>query len=382
MARVLSICLLASAAVVGCSTRTGALDDYSRYEVIRPELEPEVAHLLMSEFGITAEGLIQSRVPQIVEAQTDPVVIENVDIFGAGFMAGIRRSAWRLQPIGSAFDSAIFLEQVRRFLETEAAKTALGPATPAIKDLWAAVNEEFRRSMNEILREPDHYGPTVAESADALQITDLTLVRSSPMPAVADDATNSITDALTAVNNADFTLGAIYTRVNSIVASIPEDIRRQVDRSVRSLMRESLVVNALIGLSRLGEGMKETGAAAAAIDQRLGRMQDIILVEVDRQRRDTISALQGERESLVEAISAERQAFIDGLSLERQAIMAEVRTLVLGEDSGVLAEVRRTTDTAVDRAISGIQNTIMLALIGILVIVVLVVAFSTGRRSN
>ncbi len=380
--RFLGTCLLLIAAVAGCSTSPGKLDDYSRYDAVRTGLDPEVAKLLMSEFGISAESAIQTRIPLILESQTDVEVIDAVETFGTGFQAGLLRTAWRLQPIGAAFDSAVFLEQVRRFLETDTARTALGPALPAIKSLWGDVFKEFRRSIDEILKNPGDYPSLVAESADAMEITDVSLYRSSPIPAVATAATTSITDTLVAINDVDFTIGSLYTRMNVAIASIPEDIRRQIDRSVRTLMRESLVVNALVGLSRLGDGMKETAEALNGIDRRLGRMQDIILVDVDRQRVKTIEALKGEREIILEAVAAERAAILEAVTLERQAVMSELRAMVLDETSGGLAGVGLTANSAVDRVISGLQQTVMLAIAGFLLILVLAVAFRKSTRSS
>lgn len=380
--RLFGACLLVIAVVTGCSTRTGKLDDYSRYDSVRTGLDPEVAKLLMSEFGISAESVIQTRIPRILESQTDVEVIDAVETFGTGFRAGILRAAWRLQPIGGAFDSAVFLEQVRRFLETETAKTALGPALPAIKDLWTAVFEEFRRSIDEILKNPSDYPSSVADAADAMEIVDISLFRSSPIPAVAADATILITDTLVAINDVDFTIGALYSRMNTVIASIPEDIRQQIDRSVRALLRESLVVNALVGLSRLGDGMKETAEALNGIERRLVRMQDIILVEVDRQRVQTIEAVQGEREIILKAVAVERAAILEAVTLERKAVMTELRAMVLDETSGALAGVGQTANSAVDRAISGIRGTVLLGLLGLFVILALAVVFRRTQSGS
>ena len=80
--RLLGTCLLVIAVMTGCSTSTGKLDDYSRYDSVRIGLDPEVAKLLMSEFGISAESVIQTRIPKILESQTDIEVIDAVVVVG------------------------------------------------------------------------------------------------------------------------------------------------------------------------------------------------------------------------------------------------------------------------------------------------------------
>jgi len=141
------------------------------------------------------------------------------------------------------------------------------------------------------------------------------------------------------------------------------------------------VVNALIGLARLGDGMKETAVAITGVDQRLARMQDIILVEIDRQRLETIEVIQGEREIILETVAAERETILEAVSMEREAVMTELRSMVLDETSGALAGVGETANSAVDRVISGIQNTVLLGLLGLLMIVVLALALQAQRRN-
>ena len=375
------VCIGATAVVVGCSTRTGKLEDYARFESVDPDLSPEVAQLLMMEFGVGAESLIQTRLPEILERQTDPMVIEAVQTFGDGLLAGIRRTAWRVQPIGGAFDSAVFLEQVRVFLAGDRAKETLGPAVPDLQRLVTGVDEIFRQSVNEILKDEDIYPDTVRVWVDENPIEGADLFRASPIPQVADDASARVNDALVAVADADFTARSIYNRLNAAIASIPQDVRTEVQRGLRALKRESLVVNALIGLARLGDGMKETAVAIIGVDRRLARMQDIILVEIDRQRLETIEVVQGERAIILETVAAERKAILEAVSMEREAVMTELRAMVLDENSGALAEVGATANSAVDRVVSGIQNTVLLGLLGLMAIVVLALAFQAQRRS-
>ena len=356
---VVCIGAMVMAAVGGCSTRTGRLDDYARFESVKDDLSPEVAQLLMMEFGVSAESLIQTRLTEILERQTDAQVIESVQVFGDGLLAGIRRTAWRIQPIGGAFDSAIFLEQVRRFLGSDRAKQTLGPSIPDLEALLAGVDEIFRQSVNEILKEEDIYPETVAGWVDENPIEDADLFRASPIPQVAEDASARVKDALGAVADVDFTTRSLYNRLSAAMASIPQDVRIEVQRGIRALKRESLVVNALIGLARLGDGMKETAVAISDVDQRLGRMQDIILVEIDRQRLQTIEVIQGEREIILETVADERQAILEAVSLEREAVMTELRAMVLDETSGALAGVGEAAESAVDRAISGIRDTVL-----------------------
>ena len=369
--------------VGGCSTQTGKLDDYGRFEKVKPDLSPEVAQLLMMEFGVSAESLIQTRLPQIIERQADPGVAESVGAFGDGLLAGIRRTAWRVQPIGGAFDSAIFLEQVQRYLSSEGAKETLGPAVPDLEILVAGVVDIFRQSVNEILKEEDIYPETVTAWVDQNPIEKADLFRISPIPEVAEDASTRVNNALVAVADADFTARSLYNRLNAAIASIPQDVRTEIQRTILALKRESLVVNALIGMSRLGDGMKETAVAIAGVDKRLGRMQDLILVDVDRQRTDTIEAIQGERKIVLEALSAERELILQAISKERELVMADLRAMVFDDASGALAEVGETTRFAIDRSVVGIRNTVLLALLGFLAIgIVLVLLSNRLNRSK
>ena len=90
-------------------------------------------------------------------------------------MEGIRRSSWRLQPIGAAYDTAILLEQTRRFLESDTARRRLGSALPATRDLLVQVDDLFRLSAKEILRDGVEYSTAVEAWVDENPITDIDL---------------------------------------------------------------------------------------------------------------------------------------------------------------------------------------------------------------
>lgn len=356
----LGIACWLSTGITGCSGQTAKLDDYRKFEAIRNDLSPEVAQMLMSEFAISAESLIQSRIPQIIESQSDGEVIRSVQLFGDGLLEGVRLSGWRLQPVGAAFDSLVFLEQVERFIQTRKAKVALGPALPSIETLVGDLDDLLRLSVDEFLAEEGVYPETTTAWVESNPIKQIDLFRPSPIPEVAEDATRQITSAMTAVADVDFTLNSMYNRLNTALAAIPQDIRHQVERSVRSVMRESLVVNALVGFSRLGDGMKETAVAISGVDERLGRMQQAIFEEVDRQRLETV-------ELLAEVVS-----------LERQAVMVDVQAIIQTELSGGISSLGDRTDQAVDRAMFRLERLVLITL----VIVILAIASGLILRAR
>ena len=348
--------------IAGCSAQTGKLDDYRKFEAIRNDLSPEVAQMLMSEFAISAESLIRSRIPQIVESQSDGEVIRSVQLFGDGLLEGVRLSGWRLQPVGAAFDSLVFIEQVERFIGTRKAKVALGPALSSIETLVGDLDDLLRLSVNEFLAEEGVYPETTKAWVEANPIQEIDLVRPSPIPEVAEDATRQITSAMTAVSDVDFTLNSMYNRLNTALAAIPQDVRHQVERAVRSIMRESLVVNALVGFSRLGDGMKETAVAISGVDERLGQMQQAIFEEVDRQRLETVKLL------------------AEAVSLERQAVMVDVQAIIQTELSGGISSLGDRTDQAVDRAMFRLERLVLITML--IVILALASGLILRARSN
>ena len=353
-----------------CSSQTGRLEDYSRYESVRPDLDVEVAHMLMTEFGAGAEALLHARVPALVEQQTDAVVAANLTTFGSSLMEGIRRSAWRLQPIGAAYDTAILLEQTRLFLDSDTARRRLGSALPATRELLGEVEELFRRSTREILREGVEYSTAVEQWVEDNRITDIDLVRASPMPEVAEDTARRVSDALVAISDTDFAVNAFYNRVNAALASMPADVRQQIERAARAVLRESIVVNALVGFARLGDGMKETAAAITAVDRRIDRITTVVLEDIERQRRDTISEIRAEREAILEAVAAERKALTTDLGRVVSEQTSEAGSRLQG---GVLG--------ATSDLVSGMRSVVLLGLAGLLVVglVLLVAAFGLSR---
>lgn len=353
-----------------CSSQTGRLEDYSRYDSVRPDLDVEVAHMLMTEFGASAESLLQARLPALIEQQTDPVIATNLTAFGSSLMEGIRRSSWRLQPIGAAYDTAILLEQTRRFLESDTARRRLGSALPATRDLLVQVDDLFRLSAKEILRDGVEYSTAVEAWVDENPITDIDLVRVSPMPEVAEDTARRVSDALVAIADTDFAMNAFYNRINSALASMPTDVRQQIERAARAVLRESIVINALVGFARLGDGMKETAAAIAAVDRRIDRVTTVVLEDIERQRRDTILEIRAEREAILEAVAD-----------ERAALMADLERVVAEQTSEAGGRFEGSVRGAMTGLVSGIRSVVLIGLGGLLVVglVLLLVVFGLSR---
>ncbi|MEC8320685.1 MAG: hypothetical protein VX012_04695, partial [Planctomycetota bacterium] len=276
----------------------------------------------------------------------------------------------RLQPIGAAYDTAILLEQTRLFLDSDTARRRLGSALPATRELLGEVEELFRRSTREILREGVEYSTAVEQWVEDNRITDIDLVRASPMPEVAEDTARRVSDALVAISDTDFAVNAFYNRVNAALASMPADVRQQIERAARAVLRESIVVNALVGFARLGDGMKETAAAITAVDRRIDRITTVVLEDIERQRRDTISEIRAEREAILEAVAAERKALTTDLERVVSEQTSEAGSRLQG---GVLG--------ATSDLVSGMRSVVLLGLAGLLVVglVLLVAAFGLSR---
>ena len=360
-ALLVGLSFLVSVGTTGCSSKTGSLDDYRKFDEVRNDLTPEAAQMLMIEFATSAESLIQSRIPQIVESQSDAEVIRSVQSFGDGLLEGIRISAWRLQPVGAAFDSLVFVEQVKGFLGTREAKVALGAALSRVEELVVDLEGILRLSVDEFLNERGAYSEKTRVWVESNPIEGIDLVRPSPIPEVAETATRQITNAMAAVADVDFTLNSVYGRINTALAAMPQDFRHQLERAVRSFLRETLVVNALVGLARLGDGMKETAVAIAGVDERIGRVQVAIIDEVDRQRLETLDLV------------------VEAIALERQAVMADVRAIIQTELSGTISEFGGGVDRAADQAMSRLER---LAFVILVVLVLVVIALAILFRSN
>ena len=260
-ALLVGLSFLVSIGTTGCSSKTGSLDDYRKFDEVRNDLTPETAQMLMIEFATSAESLIQSRIPQIVESQSDAEVIRSVQSFGDGLLEGIRISAWRLQPVGAAFDSLVFVEQVKGFLGTRQAKVALGGAFSRVEELVVDVEGILRLSVDEFLNDRGAYSEKTRVWVESNPIEGIDLVRPSPIPEVAETATRQITNAMAAVADVDFTLNSVYGRINTALAAMPQDFRHQLERAVLPGRRQRLVRGA-----RLRRRRRAARARAAARD--------------------------------------------------------------------------------------------------------------------
>lgn len=351
-----------------CSPPQRWAGDYSQYPLVDPDLDPQVAQALMHEWTTVSSDTFQAGMDEVAERTTDPTLADNIHRFTTAFKQGIRRSGWRIEPIGAAYDSWLFLQQVDRFLAGEDATDAFGPLLPDVGNEVDKVQALLDVVLDEMVFDLDAaYDERIATWVDENPLEGLELARVSPVIELAV-ATDQVRDAWQAVARAEFTATAAYARLNDALLTLPPDLRRQIEAAIRGIMREPLVVNALVGFSRLGDGMKELAAAVEDLDRGLDDHRDAILEEVDRERMHTIEVLQSEREIVLAALSGERQAFVDALADERKAIIdaidAERQTiagLVEVQVATVMEDARAMGADAVERSASRLRGIALLA---------------------
>lgn len=363
---------LASVLLGGCIATVGPADDYSQYLFVRDDLTPAAAQLLMQEYTQSACEVFDRGIGRIADAQADSVLAENILLFRESGLVAIRRAGWRLHPVGAAFDSAILVEQMEAFLETDLAKEAFGPARPGLVEVVAEVRELANEVMENVATEPERTDEELI-SAWVRQhpLDDLELTRVSPLLGMSDRVEGP-TDPITTISRVQFSAAAAYARLNDALLALPADVRRQIEGVVRGIMREPILVNALVGFARLGDGMKEAAAAIAALDRRLDKQRDVILDDVDRQRAETIEVIRSEREVVLAAIASERTEVLGAIASERQALTDAVAAERQAIVTSVEAQVGRILDSTdglgervVDRAADRLDGLVLVASIAV-----------------
>ncbi len=368
--------LLPALALPACMPQSRPVEDYSRYDFIRNDLSPEVAQLLMQEYTATACDYFDRGVGAVAAAQTDAEIAENVERFRDAGLTAIRRAGWRLQPVGAAFDSVILFDQMTAFLQSDEAKDAFGPARERLVEVLARI----RPLADEVMEKVAVDAATAREDLVSTWVREnpldgIELVRMSPLLRVADQ-TDRINDPLQTIARVQFSASAAYARLNEALLALPADVRRQIETVVRGVMREPLLVNALVGLARLGDGMKETGEALSAIDRHIDDHRDAVLADIERQRIATIEAIAAERAVILEAVAAERSAVLAAISAEREEVLEAVDRQV----DKALDRTDSLVATSVDRVVGGVTDGIARILTGLgitLVGIVMLLTFVT-----
>jgi hypothetical protein len=368
--------LLPALALPACMPQGRPVEDYSRYDFIRNDLSPEVAQLLMQEYTATACDYFDRGVGAVAAAQTDAEIAENVERFRDAGLTAIRRAGWRLQPVGAAFDSVILFDQMTAFLQSDEAKDAFGPARERLVEVLARI----RPLADEVMEKVAVDAATAREDLVSTWVREnpldgIELVRMSPLLRVADQ-TDRINDPLQTIARVQFNASAAYARLNEALLALPADVRRQIETVVRGVMREPLLVNALVGLARLGDGMKETGEALSAIDRHIDDHRDAVLADIERQRIATIEAIAAERAVILEAVAAERSAVLAAISAEREEVLEAVDRQV----DKALDRTDSLVATSVDRVVGGVTDGIARILTGLgitLVGIVMLLTFVT-----
>lgn len=375
--------------VTSCAPPTRWAADYSKYPLVNPELDPAVAQIIMQEWVVTSSDVFQRGMEGLAAKTTDPTLTENLDRFSVAFVQGIRRAGWRLEPVGGAYDSWLYLQQVQGFLDGDDAKGAFASLLPDVQAQVMEIERLLESCLQEMLIDiDDAYDKAIASWVEAHPLQGLDLARVSPAAELAK-ATNEARDAWQSVAQLEVAVTATYARINDAILSLPQDFRKQIEIAIRGFLREPVVVNALIGLARLGDGMKETAAAVRRLDDRLDRHRDSILEDVDRQRSETLvtvaeeraiilEAVEGHREALQATIAEERAILLDAVAREREAVLsdlnAKVEVVVDGSERIALA--------VTDRVMVGVGRLVMLVGAGAAVVMLLVAWIVRGSRGG
>lgn len=306
--------LLVATAMVGCTPAGRHVRGFEEYPMVHPDLDPEVAQLLMQEYVASAVEILRSGVDEAAERTLDEARRTNLRRFEESAIAGVRRAGLRLQPIPAAYDSWVYLDQLIDFVASERGAEIFGPDREAVQGVLVGVERCFDSVVEQIVLDLDRAEEELVRGWVADHpMTELDLSRLSPLIAVADD-TDRIGDTFEVLANTQFIATAAYARLHDALLSLPADLRRQVEFAVRGLLREPVVASALVGLARLGDGMKELAAVAEAFDRefdvKLRGLSIDLTGEIDRQRQDTIVALQSERVVVTELLLRQEERLI------------------------------------------------------------------------
>ena len=306
--------------LAACTPRGRQVQGVENYPMVRSDLDLEVAQLLMQEYVVSAVELVRSGVDEITATTMKEEQRRNLRSFENAAIDGIRRAGLRLQPIPAAYDSWILLEQLMGFVGSEAGAAAFGSHRDSLMATLDRIQGCFYEAVDQIIvdREAARTG-RIAAWAEEHPITTVDLSRVSPLVVVADD-TDRIGDTFEVLASTQFIANAAYARLHEALISLPDDVRRQLESAIQGVLREPAVAAALVGLARLGDGMKELAAAVEGLDRglegKLNRLSNRLTGEIDRQRQDTIVALQAERVAVSELLLRQEERLV--IELERQ----------------------------------------------------------------
>lgn len=272
--------------LAACTPRGRQVQGVENYPMVRSDLDLEVAQLLMQEYVASAVELIRSGVDDIVAKTMNEDQRRNLRSFENAAIDGIRRAGLRLQPIPAAYDSWILLEQLEGFVGSEAGAAAFGSRRDSLATTLERIEVCFYRAIDQIIVDRDAARTgRIATWVEEHPITTVDLSRISPLVVVAED-TDRIGDTFEVLASTQFIANAAYARLHEALISLPDDVRRQLESAIQGVLREPAVAAALIGLARLGDGMKELAAAVEELDRglegKLDRLSDGIASEIDR----------------------------------------------------------------------------------------------------
>ncbi|MCP4837078.1 MAG: hypothetical protein GY895_20200 [Phycisphaera sp.] len=389
--------------LVGCDTTRPKVDDYREYESVRDELSPELAQILLQEYATSVGQAIDLAMLEILDGTTDPTVIANALRFRSAAVAEVRRAALRINPIVGALDSWVLYEQLDRFLRTAGGTAALGDRADVIDRMLETIESDLEITLDRMLVDRDLAKSQVDALVAAQEITSLTLARPSAIAPVArDDA--RLRTLMDSVATFEFLASAAYHRLGSALDDFPEDLRWQVDLSMRRLLDDEAIKEALTSLDRLDHEMKTVHESIDGLSESLDAEGDLIVAsiqmltqdamdevafvvddgfdrmlvlveqerieaqkEIERQRLETIEVLQAERKLVLEAVSEEREALVRGVAAERDNTMDSLRELVATEAEAAIAVAQVTAMEVVNRLFVGL---LVLAGVGLLVVAV------------
>ncbi len=300
--------------LAACTPRGRQVQGVENYPMVRSDLDLEVAQLLMQEYVSSAVELMRGGVDEITAQTLNEEERRNLRSFENAAIAGIRRAGLRLQPIPAAYDSWILLAQLEEFVGSESGAAAFGSHRDALAATLDRIGVCFYQAIDQIIidREAARDG-RILKWVEEHPITTVDFSRISPIVVVAED-TDRIGDTFEVLASTQFIANAAYARLHEALISLPDDVRRQLESAIHGVLREPAVAAALIGLARLGDGMKELAVAVEELDRglegKLNRLSDGIASEIDRQRQDTIVALQAERLAVSELLLRQEERLV------------------------------------------------------------------------
>jgi len=273
----------------------------------------------LREFGYRFAGIVELSADEIISKTSDDEIKKQALSWKIYAIPAMIRSISINDPLAAGIDAWILSVQMLQYFEDGYGKNLFGEYQDIAIKASQLIVSDVENLAREIKGSDDiSKGQKITKDwTNENPIKNNKFLRVSALDEVAQIIGSGNYDLGTSVGNIAIAVDELKDQVTLYTNYLPKQIKWQAEYELYNLLGDSLIENSLNNIDRVVLSTERISKMIEESPELIKEIQFSTLVEMDKQRRETLQLISQERIAVLEAVTEERIAILETIHNER-----------------------------------------------------------------